>query len=49
MTEKEEREKELDDALLDILNKGLIQVSENEDGSKGFLLNTSVVPPSPTD
>ena len=35
MTEKEEREKELDDSLLDLLNKGLIQVSENEDGSKG--------------
>ena len=35
MTEKEEREKELDDALLDILNKGLIQVLENEDHIKG--------------
>ena len=33
-----EEQKELNDALLDLVNKGLIQIVENEDGSIGFIL-----------
>jgi hypothetical protein len=39
MSNKEKEFKEWDDAILDLVNKGLIKISNKEDGEKGFIIN----------